>query len=569
MRELEHSRPADIEAESFRIIGAELAERGIVLPADQAPLVKRAIHTTADFDYARNLVFTPGAVEAGVRALRAGTPILTDTNMARSGINRGALERLGISVHCFMADPEVARRAAEAGTTRAAAAVDQGAALWPEGIYAVGNAPTALIRMAQLIRAGAMSPALILAVPVGFVNVVESKEEILALAGSGGYPPSRLWAGKGGARWPPPCATPCCISREDGRNYETRKGPAHRGRPLPAPALWGGVFPGPGSGPGDVGPGAGRAAGPAGGGHHPGGAERGHGPVDAAPTPVRQARLDRGEYRRGDREQELLEELNGLYEAYTIRYLGGDDLGWGYTDPEEHVLARYRIGGAGELTLMPNSLDLTHGPWTREDLEEMWESMQAVLPKDAFRDFRSYVPFTDGEGETVAYVLPADPGGSQWEICLDPADMGDRDYFLETVLHEYCHYLTLNHRQADYRGEPTVETYCEAGMVSREGSYLDDFCQQFWTGYLDDRLADLDSYNFFLRHEEDFVSSYASTDPSEDISESFAFFVLWDVPESEAVWAEKLRFFLDYPELTEFRRQVRENLGLEQPEQAA
>ena len=97
MRELEHSRPADIEAESFRIIGAELEERGIVLPADQAPLVKRAIHTTADFDYARNLVFTPGAVEAGVRALRAGTPILTDTNMARSGINRGALERLGVT----------------------------------------------------------------------------------------------------------------------------------------------------------------------------------------------------------------------------------------------------------------------------------------------------------------------------------------------------------------------------------------------------------------------------------------------------------------------------------------
>ena len=258
--------------------------------------------------------------------------------------------------------------------------------------------------------------------------------------------------------------------------------------------------------------------------------------------PVRQARLDRGEYRRGDREQELLEELNGLYEAYTIRYLGGDDLGWGYTDPEEHVLARYRIGGAGELTLMPNSLDLTHGPWTREDLEEMWESMQAVLPKDAFRDFRSYVPFTDGEGETVAYVLPADPGGSQWEICLDPADMGDRDYFLETVLHEYCHYLTLNHRQADYRGEPTVETYCEAGMVSREGSYLDDFCQQFWTGYLDDRLADLDSYNFFLRHEEDFVSSYASTDPSEDIAESFTYFVLWDAPEGDAVREEKLSF---------------------------
>ena len=198
MRELEHSRPADIEAESFRIIGAELAERGIVLPADQAPLVKRAIHTTADFDYARNLVFTPGAVEAGVRALRAGTPILTDTNMARSGINRGALERLGISVHCFMADPEVARRAAEAGTTRAAAAVDQGAALWPEGIYAVGNAPTALLTIAEKIENG-LRPALVIGVPVGFVNVVESKERLFAVCESHGVPAIVAMGRKGGS----------------------------------------------------------------------------------------------------------------------------------------------------------------------------------------------------------------------------------------------------------------------------------------------------------------------------------------------------------------------------------
>lgn len=174
--------------------------------------------------------------------------------------------------------------------------------------------------------------------------------------------------------------------------------------------------------------------------------------------------------------------------------------------------ARYRIGGAGELTLMPNSLDLTHGPWTREDLEEMWESMQAVLPKDSLSGLSELCALYGRRGGDGGLCAARRPRGSQWEICLDPADMGDRDYFLETVLHEYCHYLTLNHRQADYRGEPTVETYCEDGMVSREGSYLDDFCQRFWTGYLDDRLADLDSYNFFLRHEEDFVSSYASTD---------------------------------------------------------
>ena len=146
-------------------------------------------------------------------------------------------------------------------------------------------------------------------------------------------------------------------------------------------------------------------------------------PAPGADQETLDRELDRGEYRRGDREQVLLEELYGLYEAYTIRYLGGDDLGWGYTDPEEHVLARYRIGGAGELTLMPNSLDLTHGPWTREDLEEMWESMQAVLPKDAFRDFRSYVPFTDGEGETVAYVLPADKTASVFEGAVTKVEM--------------------------------------------------------------------------------------------------------------------------------------------------
>ena len=195
---LEHGTPREIEGESMRIIGQELEAMGIVLPAGCEAVVKRAIHTTADFDYARNLVFTPGAVEAGVRALRAGTPILTDTNMARSGINRGALERLGISVHCFMADPEVARRAAEAGTTRAAAAVDQGAALWPEGIYAVGNAPTALLTIVEEIEAG-LRPALVIAVPVGFVNVVESKETLFAACAAHGVPAIAAMGRKGGS----------------------------------------------------------------------------------------------------------------------------------------------------------------------------------------------------------------------------------------------------------------------------------------------------------------------------------------------------------------------------------
>lgn len=278
---------------------------------------------------------------------------------------------------------------------------------------------------------------------------------------------------------------------------------------------------------------------------------------------IKQGRLARGEFERGDREWELLEQLNALYEDCTIRYLNGGSEGWGYTYPEEVSLGRYRIDGGEELVLIPNSLDLTRGPWTREELEGLWAFMRGVMPQGAFEDFVRFSLFTDGEGETMAYVLPRDGNGKRWEIYVDPADAGDGQVFLETVLHEYCHYLTLNSRQVNYTWEQTVDTYNEAGMVSAEGSYLDDFYQAFWTGYLDDRLANMDSYNFFLRHEDDFVNDYASTDPSEDISESFCYFVLWDRQGGEAVWERKLDFFYGYPELVEFRREVRCNLGLE------
>ena len=178
---LEHKTPMDIEGESMRIIGAELKAQGISLPQDCAAVIKRAIHTTADFDYAKNLWFTPGAVEAGVAALKAGTCIVTDTNMARSGINRVACKALGVEALCYMADPEVASQAREQGTTRAAAAVDRWAAEHPDAVCAVGNAPTALLRMAELMEAGTFRPALVIGVPVGFVNVVESKDCIWAL----------------------------------------------------------------------------------------------------------------------------------------------------------------------------------------------------------------------------------------------------------------------------------------------------------------------------------------------------------------------------------------------------
>ena len=196
---LEHGTPMDIEGESMRIIREELSAMGVTLPPDQAAVVLRAIHTTADFDYAQNLWFTPGAVEAGVAALKAGTPIVTDTNMARSGVNRGVCEALGVERLCYMADPEIARRARERGTTRAAAAVDLWADLHPEAVFAVGNAPTALLRMAELMEAGALRPALVIGVPVGFVNVVESKERIWSLCQARDIPAIVAMGRKGGS----------------------------------------------------------------------------------------------------------------------------------------------------------------------------------------------------------------------------------------------------------------------------------------------------------------------------------------------------------------------------------
>ena len=196
---LEHGTPMDIEGESMRIIQAELEARGIVLPPDRAAVVKRVIHTTADFDYAEHLRFTPGAVEAGVAALKTGTPIVTDTNMARAGVSAAACGRLGTERLCCMADPEIARRARERGTTRAAAAVDLWADLHPEAVFAVGNAPTALLRMAELMEAGALRPALVIGVPVGFVNVVESKERIWNLCRRMGVPAIAAMGRKGGS----------------------------------------------------------------------------------------------------------------------------------------------------------------------------------------------------------------------------------------------------------------------------------------------------------------------------------------------------------------------------------
>lgn len=190
--------PAQIEARSMQIIGDELRQRGIVLPEENMPVIRRVIHATADFDYAENLVFSEGAARAGVLALRKGTPVITDTNMARSGINSRGLGKTGSRVLCFAADEDVAENAKAKGITRAACAVLKAAESYPDAVYAFGNAPTALLSLISLIEEG-LRPALVIAAPVGFVNVVEAKELMIKVCLESGIPVIAARGRKGGS----------------------------------------------------------------------------------------------------------------------------------------------------------------------------------------------------------------------------------------------------------------------------------------------------------------------------------------------------------------------------------
>ena len=176
---IDHIKPADIESASMRIIREELAQRGKELPEDLAPVVMRVIHATADFEYADTMTFSPEAIEKGRAAIRRGARIVTDTNMALAGINKKALAQWGGEALCFMADPEVAQEAQARGLTRAAVSMQKAAGLEGETIFAIGNAPTALLTLKELMEQTSFRPALIIGVPVGFVNVVSAKEQIM------------------------------------------------------------------------------------------------------------------------------------------------------------------------------------------------------------------------------------------------------------------------------------------------------------------------------------------------------------------------------------------------------
>ena len=196
---IQHTLPADIERTSMQIIAEELAQQNLVPAPECEAVVRRVIHATADFDYAHTLRFTPGAVRCGVEALKQGTPIVTDTNMALAGISKPSLAALDCTAQCFMADPEVAKAAKQQGTTRAMASMRRAVEICPNGIFVVGNAPTALLAMCDLMEQHVLRPALVVAVPVGFVNVVESKEKIFSACRAHNVPCIAAMGRKGGS----------------------------------------------------------------------------------------------------------------------------------------------------------------------------------------------------------------------------------------------------------------------------------------------------------------------------------------------------------------------------------
>lgn len=240
-----------------------------------------------------------------------------------------------------------------------------------------------------------------------------------------------------------------------------------------------------------------------------------------------------------------------------------------YEDSKEYDLVDYTVNPDGTLGQATYYDDWDSYSYTQEEMKELWSLAASFLPDGALTVFDTYSVFTDGEANVTAYVYwDFTDGGMTWGLALDPADSGDLEYLQETLLHEYCHYLTLNEEQVVYEDANSCATYSEAGLTALPDSYLNQFYQDWWSPLLrDERIANGDSTDFFLRHYEEFYDDYATTDPCEDIAECFACYVLmadgwYDDPNLE-IWEEKIAWFDQFEELRAFKQAVLNRLTAE------
>lgn len=282
---------------------------------------------------------------------------------------------------------------------------------------------------------------------------------------------------------------------------------------------------------------------------------------------LRQARLDGGGFEPGWREQFGLSAYSRLLDSYTETYLGKSRWWWPSDPPEDVDLVNFHIQSNGVLTAPYYYEGWDTFPVERKEADGLWDSVKSVLPEGALDEFQEFHLFTDGEYETVAYVYWDDTSGAArgWGLAVDPVDSENWSELVLTVLHEYCHYLTLKAGQARFEA-PGTDTYGEPGLRSLPDSYLNRFYQEYWGFLSEERRSNPDSGEFYIRHETEFCSEYASTDASEDIAECFAYFVVMDdeaLEQEGGRSGEKLRFFLRYPEFASFREEVRLHLGLD------
>jgi len=199
-----------------------------------------------------------------------------------------------------------------------------------------------------------------------------------------------------------------------------------------------------------------------------------------------------------------------------------------------------------------------------EQYQNIWNEIKFILPNSGLENFDELYFSTDGKNNELASVTANNEQGSRWIMSIDSKDVGtkdDKSLFYETIFHEYFHYMSLNNNQVTYTYDYNMKNYCEEGIASHNNSYINEFYNKFWKDIIDDRNADKDNFYFYERHKDSFVDEYASTDPAEDLAETFSYFILKDKPTGNSIKDEKIKFFYNYGELVKLRNYSREKIN--------